>query len=114
MTDITISYFRHFELTKDAQAAAVLTLAEAVANNSNGANKLSGMLNVKQSADYLSVSAMTIRNLIECGKLPASKIGKGRGTLRINQADLDRYKKESAGHNGPAQGYTTRLLPPRN
>ena len=108
MSDVPMLYLRHFDLTKDPQAAALLTLAEILSSRQSF-----GLMTVADAADYLNVSRDTIRNLIDSGKIPASRIGNGRGTLRLSVADLDRYKKESAGFHRPALGYTTRLLPPR-
>ena len=46
------------------------------------------MLTIRESAKYLRVSESTIRNAINGGRLRAYRIGAGRGTLRIREADL--------------------------
>jgi len=50
----------------------------------------SGPLTVKEAAERLGVSPKTLYSLIEARKLPCLRIGKGRGTIRIRPADLDR------------------------
>ena len=56
-----------------------------------------GFLSVKETADRFGVSTGTVRNLASSGKLPASRIGKGRGTLRFDPAHLRQFQAESAG-----------------
>jgi excisionase family DNA binding protein len=96
MTDVTISYFRHFEITKEPQAAAILTLAEAVTDVRNRCELDSpSWMTVDQAAEKLDVSASTIKNMCKSGKLPHTRCGNGRGTLRIKPADLDKIKSAS-------------------
>ena len=64
-------------------------------------------LTVKQAADRLGVSARTVYDLVECGRLKCQRIGKGRGTIRIRPADLDAYSSEN---NEPRLRYLTRRL----
>ncbi len=55
------------------------------------------LLTVEQTAQRFGVSTHTVRRLVDSGKLPASRIGKGRGTLRFDPAHVKRYQAESAG-----------------
>ena len=54
-------------------------------------------LSVKEVADRFGVSTGTIRGLVDSGKLTASRVGKGRGTLRFDPAELERFQHESTG-----------------
>jgi excisionase family DNA binding protein len=58
-------------------------------------------LTIKQVANRLNVSTDTVRNLDRCGKLPASRIGKGRGTLRFDPALVEQFEREAAGNPLP-------------
>jgi excisionase family DNA binding protein len=46
------------------------------------------IITVKQAAEMLRVSGMTIRRLIKLGKLPAWRIA-GDGPVRLNRADVE-------------------------
>lgn len=46
-------------------------------------------LTVKQAADRLNVSARTVYDLCEMGRLRCQRVGIGRGTIRIRPADLE-------------------------
>ena len=46
------------------------------------------VLTVKQAAERLNVSARTIYDLVECGRLRCLRVGRERGTIRIRPADL--------------------------
>jgi excisionase family DNA binding protein len=54
-------------------------------------------LSVKEVADRLGVSTGTVYNLVVTRQLLASRIGKGRGTLRFDPADLKDFQAISAG-----------------
>src|SRR5205085_9052637 len=101
------SVFEHFQqLTGgDKGAAASLTSAYAVlserATKPKQAQDPDRMLDVRETAERLGVSESTVRNLDRCGKLPASKIGKGRGVLRFSPALVDTFQKASAGNPLP-------------
>jgi excisionase family DNA binding protein len=46
---------------------------------------------VKQAAERLGVSAATVYQLCAAKLLPHSRVGLGRGVIRITEADIDRY-----------------------
>jgi len=46
------------------------------------------IVTVKQAAEMLAVSGMTIRRLINMGKLPAWRIA-GDGAIRLNSLDVE-------------------------
>ena len=46
------------------------------------------IITVKQAAEMLAVSGMTIRRLINMGKLPAWRIA-GDGAIRLNSLDVE-------------------------
>lgn len=46
------------------------------------------ILTVRQAAEMLAVSGMTIRRLIKIGKLPAWRVA-GDGAIRINRSDVE-------------------------
>jgi excisionase family DNA binding protein len=48
------------------------------------------LISIQEAADQLKVHPNTIRNFIKQAQLPAIKIG---GTIRIDQAELDRITK---------------------
>lgn len=49
---------------------------------------MSDIITVKQAAEILAVSGMTIRRLIDTGKLPAWRVA-GNGPIRMNRADVE-------------------------
>jgi excisionase family DNA binding protein len=49
------------------------------------------LLRVNDAAQRLCVLAGTIYALCERGRLPHSRIGVGRGTIRIDEEDLAKY-----------------------
>ncbi len=49
------------------------------------------MLTVKQAAERLGVSAATVYQLCAAKLLPHSRVGLGRGVIRISEADLAGY-----------------------
>jgi excisionase family DNA binding protein len=49
------------------------------------------MLTVKQAALRLGISPATVYQLCAAKLLPHSRVGRGRGVIRIAEADLDRY-----------------------
>jgi excisionase family DNA binding protein len=85
----------------DSSAAAMLVLACASISTNAEKPPADACLSVKAVAGRLGVSEGTIRNLVQCGKLAASRIGKGRGTLRFEPADLEAYRKHSSGNQHP-------------
>jgi excisionase family DNA binding protein len=52
-----------------------------------------GFLTVREVADALRVSTMTVYRLIKDGQLPSTRVGKG---YRIRERDLDRYLERAA------------------
>ena len=51
-------------------------------------NENENIITVKQAAEMLSVSGMTIRRLIDNGTLPAWRVA-GTGPVRIERADVE-------------------------
>jgi len=49
------------------------------------------LLTVADVADWLSVSASLVYQLVESGKLPVYRIGNGRGAIRFRPEDVDSY-----------------------
>jgi excisionase family DNA binding protein len=49
------------------------------------------MLTVAEVADVLRVSPSLVYQLVDSGKLPCHRLGKGRGTIRIRLDDLNAY-----------------------
>ena len=49
------------------------------------------MFTVKQVAERLNITPQSVYQLIQSGKLPVHRFGKGRGTIRISQEDLDQF-----------------------
>lgn len=99
MHTIECRFAEFCKLTGDSVSAAILTLAtliESLAIKEEPAHN--GMLTVPQTAKRLGVSVGTVRNLVTCGKLPASRIGKGRGTLRFDPALVAAYQRGSSGN----------------
>lgn len=52
------------------------------------------LLTVKEMAAALRISATTAYQLVESGKVPCHRVGTGRGSIRINQEDLDLYVEQ--------------------
>ena len=49
-------------------------------------------LTVKQAARRLNVSPSLVYAMCAAGRLPHHRVGVGRGTIRIDEADLDAVK----------------------
>jgi excisionase family DNA binding protein len=58
------------------------------------------MLSVKAAAERLGVSAATVYQLCAAKLLPHSRVGIGRGVIRITEADIAAYL---AGHRVQAE-----------
>src|SRR5574341_506035 len=56
-----------------------------------------GVLTVRQVADYLQLTELTIRSYIRSGRLPASKLGK---SYRIRMSDVELFLERTRQH-GP-------------
>lgn len=52
------------------------------------------LLTVKEAAVLLRISPSLVYGLVDSGKLPASRLGKGRGAIRIKKSDLLTYIEE--------------------
>lgn len=89
----------------DPHSAAMLVLASATLDPPEA----QPFMALAQVATKLGVSDATIRNLVSSGKLPASRIGKGRGTLRFDPAEVTQFQVRSAGGN-PAKGRVRRFV----
>jgi len=70
------------------------------------------MHTVKQVAQKLNITAQSVYQLIQTGKLPIHRFGKGRGTIRISQEDLDQFI-ESCRHVASPQDVPHVSRPPR-
>jgi excisionase family DNA binding protein len=46
-------------------------------------------MTVKEAAQRLHCSPSTVYQLCECGRLPHSRIGLGRGVIRIAEGDIE-------------------------
>jgi excisionase family DNA binding protein len=46
---------------------------------------------VEEIARHLKVSRSNVYKLVESGRLPAHRIGSGRGCIRVAKGDLDAY-----------------------
>lgn len=53
------------------------------------------LLTVKEAATLLRISSSLVYGLIESGRLPASRLGKGRGAIRIKKSDVAAYVEEN-------------------
>lgn len=84
------SRFTHYKglAQGDQIAAAVLVLAEVL-----GGAEAPAVLKVSEVAQQLNVGKATVYDLVDSGKLPALRVGQGRGTIRISQADLAHYQQ---------------------
>lgn len=49
------------------------------------------MLTAKRAAELMGVSRSLVYALVAAGTLPAVRIGTGRGTIRIDQAEVEKY-----------------------
>lgn len=49
------------------------------------------MLKVKQVAERLNVPKSTVYSLVDNGLLPCVRIGLGRGTIRVEERDLEAF-----------------------
>ena len=52
------------------------------------------LLTIQEAADVLRISSSLLYELINSGKIIAHRIGNGRGTLRIQEVDLEKYVDE--------------------
>lgn len=86
--------FQHYlKLTGNPLAASNLVLAEVHCLNDSPPDQIAAtMLTVAESASVLRVSERTIYGLCSSGKLRHTRIGAGRGTIRIRRYDLDSYE----------------------
>ena len=56
--------------------------------NTDGCPETGQIITVKQAAEMLKVSGMTIRRLIDTGRLPAWRVA-GDGPVRLNSLDVE-------------------------
>ena len=59
---------------------------------------------VAEVASNLKVSRSTVYNAIETGALPHHRFGKGRGTIRISDEQLQQYLNSTQVAEAPATG----------
>lgn len=60
------------------------------------------LLKVKEVAEALRVSPSLVYSLIESGRLPACRVGRGRGSVRVLHEDLLAYIEASRVQAGEA------------
>jgi excisionase family DNA binding protein len=89
MNSIATTFASFRQQTADDVSAAILTLAAVI----RGEQADDKPLTVKAAAERLGVSSDTIYGMVESGELPCQRIGKGRGTIRISPAALDKVGK---------------------
>ncbi|MCA9078710.1 MAG: helix-turn-helix domain-containing protein [Planctomycetaceae bacterium] len=58
---------------------------------SNEQDQTKRLLTVAEVADWLSVSASLVHQIVEAGKLPVYRIGNGRGAIRFRPEDIESY-----------------------
>jgi excisionase family DNA binding protein len=69
------------------------------------------LLTVADVADWLSVSASLVYQIVDSGKLPVYRIGNGRGAIRFRPEDIDSYL--NACRTEKSAPPTTRNIHPR-
>lgn len=52
------------------------------------------LLTVEEVSRELNVSATCVYSLVQTGELASIRIGKGRGTIRVDQEDLDDFVEQ--------------------
>ena len=70
-------------------------LAQAIAATNATEADSTTPLTVRQAAERSSISAPTIYALCADGKIPHSRIGTGRGTIRIMPSDLSEFLRQT-------------------
>jgi excisionase family DNA binding protein len=55
-----------------------------------------GPLTIKQAAKRFNIARRTLYRLCQDGEVKCSRLGAGRGTIRINPPDLERYLAKAA------------------
>ncbi|MQA26035.1 MAG: helix-turn-helix domain-containing protein [Micromonosporaceae bacterium] len=74
--------------------------------------KHSRLFKVRAVAEIYDVSRATIYRAVESGKLPALKLGKGRGTIRIPESALASFTAACAAGEVDIDGITTESQAP--
>lgn len=69
------------------------------------------MITIATAAESLGIKESTIRDIIRAGKLSHYRFGVGRGTIRIDPADLEVYRQRCL--VGTPEPQTGRALVPR-
>jgi len=69
------------------------------------------LLTVTDVADWLSVSASLVYQIVESGKLPVYRIGNGRGAIRFRPEDVETYLNACRSEKLPSA--STRKARPR-
>lgn len=52
-------------------------------------------MNAKEAAEQLEINARTVYHLCAAGLLGHMRIGVGRGAIRIDQADVDKFREDA-------------------
>ena len=82
ITQVESTYNHFLALTGEPNAAAALTQCVYLQGEQSATN---APLSVADAARALGVSSRTVYDLCESGKLRHSRIGRGRGTIRITR-----------------------------
>lgn len=62
-----------------------------------------GFLSPQQIAAQLQITDRAVLDLIKAGKLPALRVGAGRGVWRVARSAFETFLKERMGNKGPEQ-----------
>jgi|GEM_PF-3334496 len=85
-----LSQFDEFRArTGDPVSAAILVLAQVLSKPAGQS------LTVGEAAEYLHVSEQSVYELCRAGQIRHHRIGKGRGTIRFDRADLDTFREDA-------------------
>jgi len=74
---------------------------------------MEAMLTVDDVAKRLKISRSTVYNVIESGELPHHRFGRGRGTIRVSEEQLNRFLGETKMERVPAGSVPLRDIPYR-
>lgn len=84
--------FAKYKQMTDDTPAAILTLADVLSANASASDPSAAKeyFTVKQVAEQLSISDASVYQMCYAGTLKYNRFGKGRGSLRIARADLQK------------------------
>ena len=87
------------KLSEQDNLSCLKQVAAWCERNSAPVNPVTDFLTVKQAADHLNVSQKTIYAACEADAehpLKHTRVGQGRGTIRIKKSDLDDFKRTNS------------------